>query len=364
MVAENQIVKSLLSWWEEHAHSYPWRRRRDPYAILVSEFMLQQTRAQTVIYPYVRFVEKFPNFEALAAAREDQILKACENMGYYRRFQALSSLAKVVVEKYGGRLPADSAALRALPGVGEYTAAAVRCFAFGFPDPAIDGNLKRVLARLKALNLPVEKAEGKRELRKTLLPLLDHRAPSVQSALMDLGQTLCLPRSPKCSLCPLSRDCRGYRLGTPTRFPVQRKRKATQPLQVVAGIAEEGGRILLTKRKSRAFLGGLWEFPGGKVERGETSEEALQREFCEEVNLSVEPLKCLGVVQHQYTRFKVSLRVYTVRVVGGELKPLDCAMARWVKRDRVRRHPLTAGTLKIWKRYLKASRSTDDLGAF
>lgn len=354
-VAKNHLKERVLTWWRKNKKDYPWRQTHNPYKVLVSEMLLQQTRAETVIYYYNQFIQQFPNWQALANADDDALLKCCENIGYYRRVHALKTIARRVLKSYRGKLPKEKKVLLTLPGVGDYTASAICCFAFGQPEPAVDGNLKRVISRLFAIRSSVDKSYGVQAIKDHLKPLLEKDASSFQQALMDIGSTICLPRRPRCCACPLQEFCRAFQEGAPTDFPVKKRRSPPPEVQVVAGIAvDDEGKILLTKRKKQAFLGGLWEFPGGKIEPGETREKALAREFREEVNLDIQKGKYVGSVLHAYTHLKVVLHIFEVEVQDGDMRAQDCERAEWLTLEQVENHPLTAGTSKALKKYLES----------
>ena len=268
--------RSLLAWFEARARDLPWREDTDPYRVWVSEVMLQQTRVDAVIPYYLRWMERFPSVERLAAAPEEEVMGAWAGLGYYSRARNLHLAARVVRERHGGVLPSDPEVLRALPGVGEYTVGAVGSIAFGLPLPAVDGNVRRVLARLADEADPTQAL-----LRRWAGELVDPERPGdFNQALMELGATVCTPRKPRCGACPVSGACRALAAGTQAERPVPRRKGAVRELSwgvavLVAGAGEEA-RVLLRRRPSSGLLGGMWEFPSGEV--GEEGERAAARQ--------------------------------------------------------------------------------------
>ncbi len=325
-------VQALLDWYSRQGRALPWRRARpDPYAVWVSEVMLQQTRVDTVTRYFTRWMARFPTVHALAQADEQEVLRLWEGLGYYRRARQLLAAAREVVARYGGRVPDDPAELQRLPGIGPYTAAAIASIAYGHDALALDGNLRRVLARFFGLDTPVDTPAGQRELESRAHGLWPAgRAGDFNQALMDLGALICTPRAPKCSACPLRPWCRAYAQGRAEDFPRKRGRGRIPHHVVVAGVAQRGDHVLLAQRPAHKMLGGLWEFPGGKVEPGEDLATALRREWREELGVEVEPGSELGVFRHAYSHFRLTLHALEVRALHGEPRPLQPAAVRWV----------------------------------
>lgn len=343
-----QIRARLLTWYHHHRRDLPWRDETSPYRIWISEVMLQQTQVATVIPYYHRFLQRFPTLADLAAAPLDDVLKAWEGLGYYARARNLHRAALEIVEKHGGRFPATYAALRALPGFGEYTAGAVASIAFGEPVPAIDGNVKRVLARLFALREDVNRGQTGRQLREIAATLVDLTAPGDWTqALMELGATVCLPQTPKCLLCPLNDLCQARLLGLERELPVKPAKKVRPHFDVTAAVVRENGRVLIAQRPPEGLLGGLWEFPGGKVEAGETLAAALQREMREELGLEIAVDEPIVMVKHGYTHFKITLHAFACRLITGQPQALGVADWRWVTLDELDAFPFPRTDQKI-----------------
>ncbi len=316
----------LLTWFEAHARDLPWRHDRTPYRVWLSEVMLQQTQVETVRDYYERFLEALPTLPALAKASQEEVLKLWEGLGYYSRARSLHQAAREVMTTYGGELPRDVEALRSLPGIGSYTAGAVASLAFDIPVPAVDGNVRRVLARLLALEAPTAT-----QLETAAFLLLPEDAPGpFNEALIELGALLCRPQRPRCLLCPWEAFCRGHQLGTPEAFPAPKARQETPHYDVTAAVTVREGRILVAQRKAEAMLGGMWEFPGGKQEGDETLAECLRRELQEELDITVAVGDPLLTIPHAYTHFRITLHAFWCRLVSGEPRCLDCADFRWV----------------------------------
>ena len=257
--------RALLDHFDRRRRSLPWRRERTPYRVMVSEFMLQQTRAETVIPYYDRWLRRFPGWDALAGATADDVLLAWKGLGYYRRARSLHRTAMIVRERYGGRLPGDPAELRTLPGVGEYTAGAVASIAFGVPVPAVDGNVKRVLSRLLDVGDPTAA-----QLRDEATRLLDPERPGdFNEAIMELGATVCTPRSPRCHRCPVRPHCLADKAGTVGSRPLKRRRPPLPRVDYVTAVVVRGGApvTLLTRRPATGLLAGMWEFPTAEIHR-------------------------------------------------------------------------------------------------
>jgi A/G-specific adenine glycosylase len=343
-------------WYAEEARDLPWRRTRDPYAILVSEVMLQQTRVEVALPYFEGFLRAFPTIDALARAPIDAVLKRWEGLGYYRRAHHLHRAAREIVDRHGGRVPASLGDLRALPGVGPYTAAAVASIAFGGDEPVLDGNVVRVLTRLFRISGDPARAATRRVLESHARRLVPPgRAGDLNQALMDLGARVCVPRAPRCAECPVADDCQAHACGDEARFPERPQRRSIPHRDVVAGVIWERGRrpgdpnarVLLAQRLAGDMLGGLWEFPGGTVEAGESFDAALARELREELGIEVAVGAHLTTVEHAYTHFRMSLHVFHCRHVGGRPRALGCADFTWLGVADLQNYPLSVADRKI-----------------
>ncbi len=265
--------RRLLRWFERAGRDLPWRKTRDPYAILVSEMMLQQTQVATVLRYYRPWLERFPNFAALARASEAEALHAWQGLGYYRRARNLHAAAKYVDREFGGQLPRDPAAIAQLSGIGRYTAGAIASFAFDLSVPVVEANIARLLARLTNLKIPIDSASGRSRLWQTAGRLVPRsNARTFNSALMDLGATVCLPRRPRCGECPVSLSCRAER---PERLPVKKKRPSTVHRRETHGLSRRRGAILL--EQSRTRWRGMWTLP--RIARAPRCSVLLELDF-------------------------------------------------------------------------------------
>ena len=326
LAALRGAMPALGEWYRGAARDLPWRRTRDPYAVWVSEVMLQQTRVATVVPYYERWMAAFPTVEALAAAPQEAVLRIWEGLGYYSRARNLHRAAGLVVAEHGGQVPAEREAFAALPGVGPYATAAVLSIAYGSPLAAVDGNVRRILARLTATSLDPRRPPGSRAVDALAQALLCEPPSEHNQAVMELGALVCTPRKPACTGCPLAAVCRGRASGTPEAFPVRAPRKPVPHVDVAIGIVRQGARFFIDQRPTDGMLGGLWEFPGGKLEAGETPHEALVRELVEEFAMEVVVGAPLPSVRHAYTHLRVTLHPYvcdfsSMRPEAGEGRP-------------------------------------------
>jgi A/G-specific adenine glycosylase len=336
-----QLEKQLLAWWDAGHLSWPWRESQDPYVIWVAEVMLQQTQIATVIPYFERWMARFPTVQDLAAASLDEVLKLWEGLGYYSRARNLHAAAKIVVAEHAGHLPETVPELLSLPGIGRYTAGAIASIAFNQAVPVLDGNVMRVLSRLIDLPEDVTQSATKRKLWQlagSLVP--DQRPGEYNEAFMELGQQVCLPSTPDCHLCPLADQCQAFERGTVDQRPVKPARKPTPHYDVVAGIIWKSGEpaatkpFLIARRPLDGLLGGLWEFPGGKIEKGESHAQALRREIEEELALKIIVGQPLTIVKHAYTHFRITLHAYHATANGAhEAQDIGVAGHAWVTID-------------------------------
>ena len=339
MISAEAIAAALLAWSDAgNLRDLPWRvEPRDPYAVWVSEVMLQQTQVATVI-PYLeRWLAQFPTVDALAAAGQSEVLKAWEGLGYYSRARNLHKAAILVVARHEGQLPADRKALLALPGIGRYTAGAILSIALGQRAAALDGNVKRVLARVYDIDADVGKSTTETRLWHLAEALVEavepQQAGRVNEALMDLGATICTPQGPRCLACPLYDQCLARQRGTQEERPVRTARKPLRHFDVTAAVLQHPQRpdqFLIAQRPPDGMLGGLWEFPGGKQDEGETLADCLRREMMEELAVDVAVGEQIASIRHAYTHFKITLHAFHCRLLAGQPQPIGVADWRWV----------------------------------
>jgi len=315
------LPDKLLAWYETNARNLPWRGVDDPYLTWVSEIMLQQTRVETVIPYFKRWVERFPDVKTLAEADQDQVLNAWEGLGYYSRARNLHRSAKRVQERWDGKLPCKPEQLQELPGIGPYTAGALASMAFGISVPAIDGNVRRVIARLFNVEHEISSRRAQDVIREHVERHLPADQPGIfNQAIMDLGAMICTPRAPSCGECPLAEDCAAHKAGREELLPVRKSKTKIPHHTVTAAVIHQDGCVLLAKRPADALLGGLWEFPGGKQEDGESLPAALAREFQEELGVKIKVGEEIGRYQHAYTHYRITLHAFRCTLSEDEIE--------------------------------------------
>jgi len=320
-----RLSSRLLSWYRKNKRTLPWRDplRADPYTVWVSEIMLQQTRVEAVIPYFERWMRLFPDVRALAMASEQDVLNAWEGLGYYSRARNLHKAARLVVDGHNGEIPRDLQELHKLPGIGRYTVGAIASIAFNMDVSTLDGNIKRVYARLFDVTEPVDSPAGE----KILWNLADDNIPKGQAgdynqALMDLGAMICVPKNPRCLICPVMELCKARQNGTQEQRPVRKPKKDVPHYVHAAGVIIKRGKVLLAHRPSKGLLGGMWEFPNGRV-IGEPAKElakALKTGYQLKLRLkrgwNIQNKKALGVVQHAYSHFKVTVYAFECELVS------------------------------------------------
>jgi A/G-specific adenine glycosylase len=354
-----QIRGNLIEWYRKNLRPLPWRETKDPYHIWVSEVMLQQTQVKTVIGYYQQFIRRFPTLPALAVADLQEVLKIWEGMGYYARARNLHRAAQALMAEQGGTVPNDYDAFRRLPGVGDYIAAAVQSIAFGQPHAVVDGNVKRVLARLGCIDTPVNLPAAHKIFKPLAEMLLDRDRPDIfNQALMELGALVCRPETPACTHCPLPADCLAYKAKTTQRYPQREKTKRTPTHPIAVGIVFNGDKVLITRRASEGLLGGLWEFPGGKINSGENASAACKREIKEETGLEIEVVEPLTTIKHAYTHFKIKMEVFICRFVSGGVTLKGPVAYRWISLDELDQYPFPKANHKFFPLLRKSNDMT------
>jgi A/G-specific adenine glycosylase len=337
----------LLAWYRASCRRLPWRGATDPYAILVSEVMLQQTQVRTVIPYYARWMERFPTLGALAQADEAEVLKAWEGLGYYRRARLLHAAAQMVVSEFGGRFPSDPEAIAALPGVGPYTLAAIASIAFGHAMPVVDGNVIRAITRRFGIRGVPSRLPARREIAETVRCLIPREAPGdFNQALMELGATVCLPRRPCCLLCPVREGCVAYAEGAQAKLPEAAPRKAVVREFEYAGLVVRDGKALLCQRGEGGRMERLWQFPSVLLPRESKRWTARWRARYGALR-SAEPLATLN---YSVTNHRIRLELH--RIEGFQRYKLPSA--HWVPLAEVPRLAFTAAHRKLADRFLAA----------
>jgi A/G-specific adenine glycosylase len=313
--------------------------------------MLQQTQVETVIPYFGRWMARFPTIQSLASASQEDILVLWEGLGYYSRARNLHEAAKKVISDYGGRLPEDADMLRQLPGIGRYTAGAIASMAFHKNEPTLDGNIRRVLARLFDVQEPARGKDGEKRLWQLAVEYLPAgRAGDYNQALMDLGATICTPRAPDCPACPLVGQCKAYALGVQEQRPVLPPLRQVPHFTVTAAVIERPPLVLIARRPQQGLLAGMWEFPGGKLQDGEDLQACLRREIREELGVKIAVGESVGIYRHAYTHFRVTLHAFRCIINSGEPRPLQVDEVRWVRPDALADYPMGKIDRQIAKR--------------
>ena len=311
--------KPLLSWYDVNKRTLPFRDISNPYYTWLSEIMLQQTQVNTVIPYFKKWIRAFPSLIDVAIASQHDVLKQWEGLGYYSRCRNFHKASQIVMEKYHGKIPSDYEQFLALPGVGTYTAGAVLSIAFNQAIPAIDGNIRRIASRFLGRKKMSPNAH-KRIVNFLQNEIHSKRPGDFNQALMDLGSIICTAKNPECDKCPIQINCKAFKFGSPEAYPEKIKKKKSPHYQVAAGLIWKGEKFLIQQRAENGLLGGLWEFPGGKVEIGETLEEALKRELMEECKLSPKIHRKAGTVKHVFTHFSIEMNLFHCSVDQGQPK--------------------------------------------
>lgn len=307
------MASRLLNWYAIEGRDLPWRQTRDPYRIWLSEIMLQQTTVAAVSGYYQRFLESFPSVDHLAAAPLERVIDLWAGLGYYARARNLHAAARMVVEEFAGAFPQTVEDLQRLPGVGRSTAGAITALASERRAPILDGNVRRILCRLFALQQPPRATAAEKQLwdwAELLTP--QEQVHDYTQAIMDLGATICLPRKPRCQACPLNELCRAYQLGLAEQLPLKAGTKKIPLRQAAALLLERQGRYLVRRRPVSGFLGGLWEFPTISLDAGESAVNKL-RLLVGEFAVSGEPEK-LGSLSHTYSHFRLDLQLFRLSI--------------------------------------------------
>jgi A/G-specific adenine glycosylase len=349
---QENIVQSLLTWFARNARDLPWRRTRDPYAIWVSEIMLQQTQVKTVVPYWERWIRALPDIAALAKARTEKLHKLWEGLGYYTRVRNLQKAAQLVIQKHGGRFPHDFEQVLELPGIGRYTAGAICSIAFNQPKPILDGNVVRVLSRLFGLAGDPREANTRARLWRIAEELVlaaakqasgrRRHASAFNQALMELGALVCTARQPRCGVCPVAKQCVALREARVQELPGARQRVRATPRRFVAFVAQHRDRFLVRQRPAGVVNAHLWEFPNVELAPDDSD---VRRSARRALGLTPKALQPLCVIKHSFTRYRITLAVF--RVAGHRAAGAARAKGRWLDRRELSRLTFTSAHKKI-----------------
>ncbi len=342
--------RRLRTWFARHARDLPWRRSRDPYAVWLSEIMLQQTQVATVKPYFERFLRRFRSIRALAGAEEEDVARLWEGLGYYRRARQLHQAARQILARHGGEFPRDAESVRRLPGIGRYTAGAILSIAFDAREPILEANTTRLFSRLLAYRGDPASAAGTRLLWAMAEAVLPRRGSgSFNQALMELGSTVCLGRAPRCDACPVAGLCRARELSLVAEIPRPKIKRPIECCREAAVVVHRGRRVLLVKCPEGGRWAGLWDFPRFAVqaERGPASREELAAGVERLTGVSIEPGELLATIRHGVTRFRITLECYAARYVSAGDGRRQPAIARWIRPGELEKYPLSTTGRKL-----------------
>lgn len=346
----DRFRRRLRTWYKMHARDLPWRQNRDPYLVWISEIMLQQTQVATVESYFLRFREAFPTVEALAAAGEEDVLRLWEGLGYYRRARQLHAAAKVLADEYGGRFPDDPESVRALPGIGRYTAGAILSIAFDAREPILEANTIRLFCRLLAYRGQPTSTEAQRLLWSMAEAVLPRReVGAFNQGLMELGSQVCTPKTPLCDRCPVAELCRAKTLCVQDTVPAQKPKKKFEDVHEVALIVRRRGWVLLLRRPEGGRWAGLWDFPRYEMDH-EPEPILLQRlreKLLAQTGIDAAPEVHQKRMKHGVTRFRITLDCYTARFVDQAKEPADLPELKWVTPKQLAEYPLNTTGRKL-----------------
>ena len=349
----------LLTWYDKNARQLPWRSFPTPYRVWVSEIMLQQTRVETVLPYFERFLHRFPSLDSLASANQEDVLRLWEGLGYYSRARNLHKAAQIILSELAGQIPSKSDQLEGLPGIGHYTAAAIASIAFGEPVAAVDGNIKRIYSRILALQEALGSTSFEKAVEDYAQSVLPLELPGdFNQALMDLGSNVCLPRQPLCLACPVQDHCLAFKQGKQNDLPIRVKKASVPHYEVCVAVILLDGNVLLSQREQKGLLAGLWEFPGGKYEQVDNSlEHCLKREVLEKTGLEIAVGEKIGIFKHAYTHFKIIVHAWHAKLLSDQLLMIPENYG-WVSPDNLTDYPMGKVARKISDNIIASTHSS------
>ena len=348
---EKQFQKDLISWYKKEQRILPWRENKDPYRVWVSEIMLQQTRVDTVIPYFERFMKQFPTVEDLANADEADVLKAWEGLGYYSRARNLQSAVQEVAESYGGVVPNNPKEIAELKGVGPYTAGAILSIAYDIPHPAVDGNVMRVLSRIIGIWEDIAKPSTRKTFEEVTRRIISQDDPSsFNQGMMELGAIVCTPKSPSCLLCPVQEHCRAFSEGSQEELPIKSKKKAPRPVPIaVLALEDSEGNFMIRQRPDTGLLASLWEFPNVELLEGGLKEDQLKTHIHKVYNVQATIEKEIASFNHIFSHLKWQLTVFR----GSFQGEIDYNNAKLVNRNDFGKYAFPVAYQKIVKMILE-----------
>lgn len=347
----------LIEWFVKEQRELPWRKDQDPYKIWVSEIMLQQTKVNTVIPYFTRFMEEFPTIEALASADEDKVLKAWEGLGYYSRVRNLQSAVREVHQLYGDKVPDSPEEIASLKGVGPYTAGAILSIAYGKPEPAVDGNVMRVLSRILLISEDIARPASRKIFESAVKEIISHDHPSFfNQALMELGALICTPTSPSCLLCPVRDHCQAFHEGVQKELPIKTKKKKQKNVQLAAGIFKDSqGKILIRKRPETGLLANLWEFPTVELNlEFKRQREQLSDHFKDLYGSFPKINDTIGEIDHVFSHLKWNIHVFCGNI-QAEIQ--ETPYVKLVTETELQEHAFPVPYLKMFQQYLEFTKA-------
>jgi len=347
----NEFRKKLISWFENNKRDLPWRRTNDPYPIWVSEVMLQQTQVKKVIDYYDKFIESFPTVSKLSNADLKDVLKKWEGMGYYARARNLHKASSIIKDEFEGRIPDDTDSFRSLPGVGDYITAAVLSRAFHKPLAVVDGNVKRVVARLFMIGEPVNSTKASKLFSSYTSQMIDPEHPGqFNEAMMELGATICTPQNPGCLICPVSKFCKSYINKCQSEYPIKSIKKSVPLRHFVVGLIYRDDKFLVVRRELDSMLGGLWELPGGIFDLNEDIREVCAARITEITGLKIKVEDKIMLVNHAYSHFKINIQVFQCLYMDGHVELSNHIEYDWIKLNEIDKHAFHVAHHKIFRK--------------
>lgn len=340
---------ALLRWFEAHSRNLPWRVSYTPYHIMLSEVMLQQTQMERGVTYFKKWIQRFPSISDVAESERDEILRYWQGLGYYSRARNLHLAAKIIVVDFNGEIPSSYDALLTLPGIGKYTASAIASIAFNADISVVDANVERIFSRLFDISTPLQATDTKKKIKRLADELLvEGRSRLFNQALMDLGGTVCTSKNPDCGVCPVSDHCKAYMGNFVNERPVKSQKIQQIHIEMATGILLHKEHIFIQQRNDDDIWGGLWEFPGGRLQEGETADSAVKREYCEETGYTVSIRRKITTVVHFHTKYKVTLHCFLC-CLNQEMSLPNLSAAQnyhWITEDELNNYAFPAGHRK------------------